>query len=601
MNIISNRLTFFISAALVFIYLILRACYVPIMHDEAATFFHYVIQGEFIPGLAHWDANNHLINSALSIGSVRLLGNNLFALRLPNLLFFIVYAYFLLKLSELLEHKLLRVSFWALGLCMHGFIEFFTLSRGYGISMALLMGAFYFGLIFFRQYKLKHLSYSLMFFWFAILGNLTLLNIALIFCFLVGLQQVLNFRKSLFKMKISLLLGMFMVFSIPLVMLSFKLKSLNLLYYGEGESFWEVSISSFSRMYFGSINPLADSIWVCWFIISILLLSVFVYRFKTQTSNEFATILLPGLLFLNVAGLFMMKWLLNINYPSDRTGMHLILLLWLSMLFILDKLHARFHYLAYAFSIFFLVHFVFHMNLGYTTLWKDEGISKEFWNKVHDQTSDTNGIKDPTIGGYHMQSLQWAWYNYQEKDKLQNLQFADYYSNYEDFIMYVRGDFDLNRNLYDSVYTDRWSNITLAKRKSIHRTVDVYQRTDINSPSTCNDEFFGFYETSRADTLGGQCFLIETQFNLQTLRKAPRLHLVCSLSDSAGGNILYKNSPLEWLQAAFLSPYGTTSVKIWIPHDAKDAKKMLVYLWNVDKIPFQLKRGSIKIRVSDRL
>jgi len=48
------------------IYLILRAVFIPLVHDEAATFFHYIHSFDFVPFIAHWDANNHILNSALA-------------------------------------------------------------------------------------------------------------------------------------------------------------------------------------------------------------------------------------------------------------------------------------------------------------------------------------------------------------------------------------------------------------------------------------------------------------------------------------------------------------------------------------------------------
>ena len=49
-----------------FMYIIIRAYSVPIIHDEAATFFYYIQSGIFMPPEAHIDANNHILNSALA-------------------------------------------------------------------------------------------------------------------------------------------------------------------------------------------------------------------------------------------------------------------------------------------------------------------------------------------------------------------------------------------------------------------------------------------------------------------------------------------------------------------------------------------------------
>jgi hypothetical protein len=76
------------AVSAVFLYVVLRAVHVPTFHDEAATFFHYVVTGEFLPSVALWDANNHLLNSALGGLAYRLFGPEPLFIRLPNVLAF---------------------------------------------------------------------------------------------------------------------------------------------------------------------------------------------------------------------------------------------------------------------------------------------------------------------------------------------------------------------------------------------------------------------------------------------------------------------------------------------------------------------------------
>ena len=53
-------------------YLIIRCIYVPVLHDELATFFYYIQPDNYMPPKAHWDANNHILNSMLSNWSYHL-------------------------------------------------------------------------------------------------------------------------------------------------------------------------------------------------------------------------------------------------------------------------------------------------------------------------------------------------------------------------------------------------------------------------------------------------------------------------------------------------------------------------------------------------
>ena len=82
---------FFILASLLFLLLAFRNVMVPFNHDEAVTFFYYIQSGEFLPYHAHIDANNHVLNSGLGYYCFKLFGSSTFALRLPNLLSFLVF------------------------------------------------------------------------------------------------------------------------------------------------------------------------------------------------------------------------------------------------------------------------------------------------------------------------------------------------------------------------------------------------------------------------------------------------------------------------------------------------------------------------------
>jgi hypothetical protein len=58
-----NKYLFFISGTLIFSYIILRASFLEPLHDEVATFFHFIESGNIWGDKAPLDANNHLINS----------------------------------------------------------------------------------------------------------------------------------------------------------------------------------------------------------------------------------------------------------------------------------------------------------------------------------------------------------------------------------------------------------------------------------------------------------------------------------------------------------------------------------------------------------
>ncbi|MEN8226390.1 MAG: hypothetical protein ABFS05_13630, partial [Bacteroidota bacterium] len=87
-----------------FIYLILRGIHVQMLHDSIATFFRYVIINKFLPYYSEWSANNHYLNSMLMWGSYKLFGASPLALKLPNILSFPFYVFFVSKIAGIIKN-----------------------------------------------------------------------------------------------------------------------------------------------------------------------------------------------------------------------------------------------------------------------------------------------------------------------------------------------------------------------------------------------------------------------------------------------------------------------------------------------------------------
>src|SRR5690606_30488690 len=96
---------------IIFTYLVLRAIFVPILHDEAITYFFYVNSGNYIPFVnwgSHADVNNHLLNSFLMFFTNKWFGNDLIVLRLPNILSAILLFIYVWKLATLFSTRWIR-------------------------------------------------------------------------------------------------------------------------------------------------------------------------------------------------------------------------------------------------------------------------------------------------------------------------------------------------------------------------------------------------------------------------------------------------------------------------------------------------------------
>ncbi|MCC6691482.1 MAG: hypothetical protein IT235_08110, partial [Bacteroidia bacterium] len=158
------------------VYLIIRAYSIPLVHDESATFFFYVHNGKFLPQENGFDANNHFLNSVLSFCFYKLFGSSELSLRLASLIFFPVFVFYWFKFSQLIADTFLRWVFILTGLFTHNFIEFFALSRGYGMSMAILIAALWYFIIAFKEERRIFLLYGILLLLLALYANLALLN-----------------------------------------------------------------------------------------------------------------------------------------------------------------------------------------------------------------------------------------------------------------------------------------------------------------------------------------------------------------------------------------------------------------------------------------
>lgn len=124
-------------------YEVIRALNVSLTLDEALTYNAFVSPG-FFAAFNLKMANNHFLNSLL----VRILcfffDNNEFILRLPNLAGYVLYLVFSLKLLNMLFNRLLVIAGFLLLNLNPYVLDYFSLSRGYGLSLGILMAALYF-------------------------------------------------------------------------------------------------------------------------------------------------------------------------------------------------------------------------------------------------------------------------------------------------------------------------------------------------------------------------------------------------------------------------------------------------------------------------
>lgn len=242
------------GAALLLAYTTGRALAVALTFDEAWTLTGYArTPWADILGFKYVTANNHLANSLLVKASTGLLGDSPFAIRLPNLLAHVAYLGFSIAISRRLGHP-----FWAilgfLFLNVHPYLlDFFALGRGYGLGLAMALGALHHMLSYRERALLRHAAWNALFAGLGVVCNLSALHLFVANAGLMGLLALSHARAAGVPLwpsvqRVGLHIGPLLLVAVLLYLgLAGPVRALvaaNELYYGGTSGFWSDTVFS---------------------------------------------------------------------------------------------------------------------------------------------------------------------------------------------------------------------------------------------------------------------------------------------------------------------------------------------------------------------
>lgn len=156
---------------------VVRASLLSITHDEAYTYLYYMRLGvdEIMLYKGPPIPNNHILNTLLAKLSVWLFGLSTFNLRMPNVLFAILYFFYAGLLAKEMKTLFGQISAFVI-ICSHVFFfDFFPLARGYGMGLALLLAGIYHFYMYRKLQNGHHLYRTLIFCALAAYANFTFL------------------------------------------------------------------------------------------------------------------------------------------------------------------------------------------------------------------------------------------------------------------------------------------------------------------------------------------------------------------------------------------------------------------------------------------
>jgi len=584
-----------------FSYLLIRTVYLPIQHDESATFFYYIQTGSFLPPDVHWDANNHILNSFLSYCCYKLLGNEPWILRLPNLLAFVLYFWAAWGVAVTIKKSFIKWGFFLSLVMAHYLFEYFGQTRGYGLSMALLMAGTFF-LLRFLKHPGKWLFALVIFTLFlATSANLTLLTPSFLMIFYVLIVALLS-EKSVksYCVTIGLFLSSLLLFY-PLIWYSFELKTRGALYYGGTSGFWEYTGQSLSTYFIGSYADwmaVVYTLLICGLLAGLLFLIVKANGYRKQLLHRpsfFFSYLFVGA----IAAIFAMRYLLHVNFPEDRAALYLFPFLMFMFTFVInDAIVSGIKNASWCILplVYFPIHFIAHINISTTIFPMSENPPAAFFDRF---SKEKNPAELPSIGGYKMQRLCWAYMNHQRGGHYSQMLVSDQVDTICDYqIVDISRKLPTNfRTLYTQVNAVPDNNLNLYRR-SIPLTRKLISRQDtISNWNHSNEEFFNLFSFELPDSLKGCPVFVCITATIDAHAAPFVASVVVSQKDKTGKELNQENIHLDWLKKTWNNQPGNLHHGIVVPYTHPDASQLIVYLWNQKKMPFLLHNGKVELFV----
>lgn len=404
----AERLSFLAASALVFCYILVRAFTVPIVHDEAMTFFSFAERGSYLPFRSNWDAGNHVLSTALGWAGYRLFGLHAWALRLPSALAFLLYAAYAWKWGLRLHTPLVRRCLWAALLLMPFLLDFFSLFRGYGLAIAFWSMALYELCALLERPSTKGLVLTLIAMACATWCSLNLL--ALWLAMLAITAVLVPVRKQPFSRSVPRGLAWLLLGAAPFLFAAAFARALGArgaLYYGNDLGVIRGSLASLAHLLLGSDRLLLPLLVVA-LAVGCTVVAAWAFLRDRAGFGARAMVLTAALLWTDCLGRVVLHHWNGTLYPEDRTALHWVPLIVLLFAFATDRLsrwNARWQWSALLLLVL-PVRAITTANLRTTMYWPEQAIPSSIFQAAEREQQGADRLL--TIGAYHQMPACWG-------------------------------------------------------------------------------------------------------------------------------------------------------------------------------------------------
>ncbi|MEO5569395.1 MAG: hypothetical protein ABIT08_17215 [Bacteroidia bacterium] len=373
----------FILSVLLFLYVAVRSYMLSFTWDEAYSYLEFINKGLFSPFYFNGTAaNNHLLNTWLSYVTSSLFGINEFNLRIPNLLAYILFLFFTAKISNEFSSPLLRISSFLILNLNPYLIDFFSLSRGYGLAFGLMSGSLWYLYLFFKKnYDNKFSLRSLLFGMIAVVAYLSLINFVITLFLIILLTDLLiffselKFFNSFFYTlkKNSAALILFIAFLLIVIPRAIGLRNAEALFYGGDTGFWnDTMLTVFEQSFYGHPYPgflkyLLSALSILIVLIALIIAIKRIYLKIIRQEKLYLPVLVFLLLSCSVATIVQF-YLLKTPYLTNRTALYLLVLFSFLLVVLFNELAQAKKIIGFVLpllSILMILHFYKSFNLKY--------------------------------------------------------------------------------------------------------------------------------------------------------------------------------------------------------------------------------------------
>jgi hypothetical protein len=373
------------------VYLLLKAYNLSFTHDESLSF--EIINGNKL--IAN-TANNHFLNTWLMHVFYNVFGAKEIFLRLPNILAFILYLIFTYKILIKANNLILMLLGASFLLFNPYLLDFFSLARGYGLSLGFGLASLYF--LFkqnsFTTYKkyIKALSLSLLLSLFSAYSNLVCINLSITLMIIFAIELFVLLKDKTILLDKKRIITIVLIFGLNLIFLSFLvvhlliLKENNQLYHGGTVGFINDTLSTLiiRSIYFSYYGE------EFWMNIRVAILLIYfitlAYQVYSKVYSNLSRITL--ILSLMILGSILQHYIFDALYPKGRTSLIFIPIFSLFVYYLSLEIYSKivtkkvinivFTSMLFVFLCLPITwHLVDNVNLKYTTEWKYDAYTKE--------------------------------------------------------------------------------------------------------------------------------------------------------------------------------------------------------------------------------